>query len=256
MSKISLKDLVKYIDGYLNLEQFQDISQNGLQVETTQEIEKIALAVDARLATIEGAAKAGAQLLLCHHGLFWGRSEVLVGYHYKRIRALIQNDIALYAAHLPLDAHPEVGNNIVIARKLGLEEITPWAEYKNQIIGFKGIFPQPLPIEQLVGKVQQLVKPYKSEVHLFGGDGGDVQKVGVVSGGAAMELLQAVESELDVLITGEPDHIFAGLAQELQTYLLTGGHYATETFGVRALGEHLREQFGLEIVFIDEPTFA
>ena len=253
---ISLEKLVQHLDEYLALDQFRDMAQNGLQVQGKTEVTKVALAVDARLATIEGAAKEGAQLLICHHGLFWGHSELLTGYHYNRIRELITNDLALYAAHLPLDAHAEVGNNAVIARKLELDNITPWAEYKNQIIGFRGDLKSPLTIDELANKLQNLLSPHKGKVQYFGGHQKKITKVGIVSGDAAMELPNAVRDNLDVLITGEPDHIYASLADELQTYLLCGGHYATETFGVLALGEYLKKTFQLETVFIPAPTFA
>ncbi|MBK04527.1 MAG: Nif3-like dinuclear metal center hexameric protein [Deltaproteobacteria bacterium] len=252
----TLQELCSYLDDYLQLGMYRDISQNGLQVQGAEQVDHIALAVDARQETFRQAAEQGAQMLIVHHGIFWGRVELVTGHVYERMRLLIENKLALYAAHLPLDAHMEVGNNVQLAKALGLQELEPWAEYKKQVIGIRGVLPQETPINTLKERLQQELSSVDGTVQHFGKGKENVRTVGIVTGDAANELMSAAKDGVDVLITGEPSHVFVPFADELQTHLLCGGHYATETYGVKALGAHLEDTFGVKTTFLHVPTFA
>jgi len=190
-------ELVAYLDEYLRVKTIQDDSQNGLQVDGPEEILKVAFAVDACQAAFDQAIAAGAQLLIVHHGLFWEKPIRLIGHLFKRVRTLITGGCALYAAHLPLDIHPEVGNNAELARLLGLQCAAPFGEYHGSDIGIGGF---------------------------------------------------------DTFITGETSHSHFHLTTEYGLNVVFGGHYATETPGVKALARHLSAKFGLETVFLDIPT--
>ncbi len=243
-------DIVEYLDRYLDIRAFQDASENGLQVENGGAIEKVGVAVDACLQSILMAAQAGCSLLLVHHGLFWGASLPVRSIHYRRLRALIRADMALYAAHLPLDAHPEVGNNILIAERLGLNEKKPFARYGNGCLGVQGVLPSPLPWEDAQEECRREVGP---ETHLlrFGPD--RISSVGIITGSATDPALfeEASTGGIDLLITGEPKQSAYYLAQEFGLNIFYGGHYRTETFGVRALGDHLAERCDIPVEFID-----
>ncbi len=251
---IKLHALCEYLDGFLQIKAFRDVSQNGLQVEGSEEIRHIAVAVDARQQTFQQAADCGAQMLICHHGLFWGRSEVLCGAHYQRIKTLIQHDIALYAAHLPLDAHKEVGNNAVLAETLQLQDLQPWGDYKGQSIGIRGRLPRAMKVERFVERFAQTLRPFDGFAKLFGHGKPSIRDIAIVTGDAAMDIQQAANDGLDLMITGETNHVAAVMAHELSTYLLCGGHYATEVWGVRALAEHLHARFDLHTTFLHLPT--
>lgn len=252
---MKLKQICDYLDQYLQLDLYaRDPSQNGLQVEGLQEIHTIAVAVDARQQTFIEAAKIKAQLIIVHHGLFWGQSLLLNGSHYRRIKTLLSSDIALYAAHLPLDAHPEVGNNAVLAQALGLRKCQPWSKYQGYTIGIRGQLPRALALESFLQKVRELITPVGGTLQLFGSGPNKIRNIGIISGGAATDIISADRAGLDLLLTGETSHIAATVADELQTHLLCAGHYATETFGVKALAQHLREQFDINTTFIHLPT--
>ncbi len=252
---VKREKLCRYMNEYLVFEDFpRDISQNGLQVEGPEKITRIAVAVDARTETIQAAADAGAQLLIVHHGIFWGRSELLRGPHYRRIKTLIERQLGLYAAHLPLDAHPEVGNNAVLANALHLKKIRPWAKYKGQTIGVRGTLPKALPIADFLKQVSSVLEPEGGHVQHFGRGKDKVRNIGIITGDAANEVPRAAEDGLDLLLTGEPSHVFVISADEHEIHLVCGGHYATETFGVKALAAHLSETFDLETHFIHLPT--
>lgn len=254
---VKLDELCRYLDEYLQFEFFpRDISQNGLQVEGPEEINTIAVAVDARTETLQQAANLGADLLFVHHGIFWGRSELIRGPHYRRIKICIDNNLGIYGAHLPLDAHLEVGNNAVLAQALGLESVKPWGKYKGQTLGVEGVFPEPLPIEEFLTKAKAVLEPVGGTVQNFGTGPQKVQRIGVITGDAANEIPTAAADGLDLLITGEPSHVFVISADELGVHLVCGGHYATETFGVKAVATHLEEKFGLKTHFIHLPTGA
>jgi len=246
----ALTDLVDYLDRYLDIRAFEDASENGLQVEGPEQVRKVGLAVDACLQAILMAAGKGCDLLLVHHGLFWGVSLPVRGIHFKRLRALLKSDMALYAAHLPLDGHPEVGNNIQIAARLRLNESEPFARYGDRSLGVQGTLPSPLSCEEALQACRNTLG-HETQVLRFGPD--RVSRVGVVSGSATdLGLFQeAADSGIDLLVTGEPKQAAYYLAQELGLNIFYGGHYHTETFGVRALGDHLGDRFGLPVEFLD-----
>ena len=235
--------LVRYLDNYLRLGDFpQDPSLNGLQVEGKPEVTKVGAAVDAGEAIFRKALEEGVDFLLVHHGLFWGRPFPIVGHHKRRLALLFQGGINLYAAHLPLDAHPGVGNNAVLARALGLEDLEPWD------VGVKGRFPLPVPLVQVADRLGQLTG-MQPLVHQGGPD--QVETVIIVSG-SGTGLLAKVDA--DLFVTGEPKHAVFHETFERGLNVIYAGHYDTETFGVKALAQHLKERFGLPWVFLDHPT--
>ncbi|ASJ08257.1 Nif3-like dinuclear metal center hexameric protein [Thermococcus siculi] len=244
-------EIVSFLNEYLSISSYPDKSSNGLQVEGKEEVERIAFAVDTTLRTIERAAKAGADMMVVHHGMIWGGLGYVTGIHYKRLKALLSSGINLYAAHLPLDAHPEVGNNVELLRLLGLEPKGPFGEYRGLAVGFWGEFEEPQPIEKIAQivaeKLDTTVKTYE-----FGER--EIKTVGAVSGAGAFALEEAWRKGIDLLITGEFTHADYLTAVDLPQSVLVAGHYKTETLGVKALMPLLREKFGVETFFIDEPT--
>jgi dinuclear metal center YbgI/SA1388 family protein len=209
--------------------------------------------VSAGLALFERAADMGAQLVLCHHGLFWGGSgEALSEGMARRLRVLLENEINLAAYHLPLDAHPTLGNNALLADALGLQAREPFAAVKGRAIGVRGeLGDQGIPADELVGRVRAACG--REPLHFAGGPA-TVRTLGIVSGGAARQVADAVALGLDAYLTGEPTESVMTEALEGGIHFLAAGHYATETFGVRALGEHLAQRFGLEHAFVDLPN--
>jgi dinuclear metal center YbgI/SA1388 family protein len=248
---VRLESLVSYLDEYLRIRDVADEPEalNGLQVESVGDVEQLAVAVDACLASIAQAAERGADLLIVHHGLFWGGLEPLVGRHYRRVAALMRHGIALYAAHAPLDRHPEIGNNIVLARQLGMEVRGWFGEYRGAPIGVWGELD--LPREVLGARLGELLG---SLPRLLPGGPERVRRVGVISGGGGPMIRQAFETGLDTFITGEGPHWTFFEAEELGLNAFFAGHYATETVGVKALAAHLAERFQVPWSFIDHPT--
>jgi dinuclear metal center YbgI/SA1388 family protein len=244
-------ELVRYLDEYLRVGEIPDESKNGLQVEGRAEVRRIATAVDACLAAFLKAREAQADMLIVHHGLFWGNYHPLTGAHLRRIRALLDHEISLYAAHLPLDAHPQVGNNAVLARLLDLQEVAPFGEYHGVNIGLQGQLAQPMSAQDLAGLVQARLD---APVVLQAYGPPLVRRMGLISGGGGDMVRQAAKEGLDLYLTGERNHSFYHEAEELGLHALFAGHYVTETTGVKALGQHLAERFGLETTFLDLPT--
>lgn len=251
MRDVSLHRLVECCNRTLRLHEFRDWdgAVNGLQVQNTGRISRIAAAVDARMATIRLAADAGAQLLIVHHGLFWSPSHPWTGPRYELIRFLVEWDLAVYSAHLPLDAHPTLGNSALLARALGLKRLQPFFETKGQPIGFRAT--SRIDRGQLV---KRLAKATGATPILLPGGPEICQRIGVVTGGAGAEIREAAQTGIDTFITGEGPHWTAALADELGINVLYGGHYATETFGVKALAAHLSKQFRIPWEFLDCPT--
>jgi len=243
--------LVAWLDALLETARFRDSSVNGLQVEGADEVQRVAVATDACIETIEGALAAGAELLIVHHGLLWGACEPLRGAFGRRVRAAVRGGLNVYASHLPLDAHPEVGNNAELARLLGLQGLRPWGRYREQEIGLCGSLPEPLSRQALVERLTTVVA---GPVRLLPFGPEPLERVAVVSGGAADLLPQAVAEGLHALVTGEPAHSAFHVAREGAVSVLFGGHYATETLGVRALARRIEREHGLPWVFLDHPT--
>lgn len=246
-----LDDLVRYLDSYLRTGEVGDDPNalNGLQVENGGEVQNVAVAVDACQAVIDQAAQRGADLLIVHHGLYWGGLEPLVGRNYRRISALLRHGTALYSAHIPLDRHPEVGNNTVLARKLGMEVRGWFGEYRGAPIGTWGELD--LAREVLAERLGEILG---GAVRLIAGGPERVRRVGIITGSAGSMIAQAKSADLDSFITGEGQHWTYFDAEELGVNTFYAGHYATETLGVKALAEHIAERFQLPWSFIDHPT--
>jgi len=243
-------ELVAYLDDLLHVREIEDRSQNGLQVEGAPKVEAVAFTVDASQAAFEGAREAGAQMLVVHHGLFWDEVQLVRGPFRRRLKTLLDADLNLYAVHLPLDMHPELGNNVGLADLLDLEEREPFGEYRGKYVGLGGRLPQPTSRERLVSLVTERlgaprVLPFGPEM---------VQRVAICSGRAPHLTVQAAEGGYDTYFSGEPAHEFFHEAQERGINVIYGGHYLTETLGPKALMAHVAQRFGLRTVWLDLPT--
>ncbi len=247
----SLSEIVRYSDEYLRLAEVEDYPNalNGLQIENSGTVTRIGAAVDASTATLQAAAEQKINFLLVHHGMFWAGLQPISGALRRQLKFAIENDIALYAAHLPLDLHPEVGNNVELARSLGFETSESFLEIKGQPIGRKAVVS--LRREDLIAKLKESVG---EGVQCIGGGPTETKVIGIVTGGAGGEIHAVAREGVDTFITGEAPHWAAVAAEELGVNLLIGGHYATETFGVKAFAAHLSEKFKIPWEFIDHPT--
>jgi len=248
---MELTELVSYLDGYLRVAVVPDAPHavNGLQVANRGTVSRVAVAVDLCEATVRLAAEQGADLLLVHHGLFWGGLQPLTGRAYRRVASLIANDIALYSAHLPLDLHPDVGNNAVLARQLGVSLRGEFGEEYGVRIGRWG----EIDVSR-DGLERQLAALMGSAPRLMAFGPERVQRVGIVTGAAGSMIAQAADAGLDTFVTGEGSHHTFFDAEELKVNVFYAGHYATETVGVKALAEHLHARFHLPCTFLDHPT--
>ncbi len=226
---------------------------NGLQVPGPAEVGLIATAVSANAETFEQAAAAGAELLLVHHGLFWGSGVRLIDETLKRrLQLLFEAGIALAAYHLPLDAHAELGNNALLARALGAERLAPFGRHHGQTIGFLARMPgSGLPVAELIERVRTATD---REPLVLGGGPQVVASLAVLSGAGSDYVTEAAEAGAQALLTGEPSERVTAAARELGVHVIAAGHYATETLGIRRLGKHLAERFSLEHIFIDVPN--
>ena len=245
-------DIIAHLDELLDPAAFEDYGPNGLQVPGAAEVSMVATGVTAQLELFERAAREGAQLVLCHHGLFWNFHPRTIGLEMKRrLGVLFDADMSLAGYHLPLDAHPEVGNNALVCRALGLEPSERFGHHRGQAIGFVGRSPDGVPFAELRERCRTALG---QEPFVWDTGPDTVHALGVVTGSAADSLGEAIERGLDGLLTGEPaEHVMAG-AREAGVHFIAGGHYATETFGVRRLGDTLAERFGVEHRFIDVPN--
>jgi dinuclear metal center YbgI/SA1388 family protein len=243
--------LVRWLDGYLKIHDFKDSSLNGLQVEGRAEVRRIGVSVDAAQAIFDKAALAQVDFLITHHGLFWGQQFPIVGHQKKRLEKLFSAEINLYTAHLPLDAHPEVGNNAVLACELGLQSLEPFPHPKYGNIGWVGHFAEPQPLALVEERIGELtgMQPLVVRAGLEA-----VRRVGIVSGGGAGDVGLAKALGCDLYITGEPSHAHYHEPFELGINVIYAGHYDSETFGVKALAARLEQEFGLPWVFLEHPT--
>jgi dinuclear metal center YbgI/SA1388 family protein len=243
-------DLVKYIDGFLRTSEIPDKAVNGLQVEGTGDIKTIAAAVDASVESFERASELGAQMLIVHHGILFGDAEPITGRNYRRLKILIDHGLSLYASHLPLDMHPEIGNNAEIARILSVHERVPFGDYHGTVIGCGGTLAKPSDPRTLAS----ILSAATGSVCTTHVNNPVASRIAIVSGGGTFALDEAACSGYDTLVTGETKHLSYHAAKEYGVSVIFGGHYGTETLGVRALAAHLSEKFGLAPHFIDLPT--
>jgi dinuclear metal center YbgI/SA1388 family protein len=249
---VDLSELVSWLDDYLRVREVPDFpgALNGLQVESSgRPVRRVAAAVDAAEATIARALAGGADLVLVHHGLFWDGNQPVTGRRYRRLKPLLEADVALYAAHLPLDVHPEVGNNAVLARALGIEVRGSFGEHQGLPLGVWGELD--IRREALCARLDELLG---GRVRLLAGGPERVRRVGVITGGAGDEIAAAIAAGLDAFVTGEGKHHHFFDATEGGINVLFGGHYATETWGVQALARKLEETHGIEWFFVDHPS--
>jgi dinuclear metal center YbgI/SA1388 family protein len=254
ISGIHTREMDSFFRGLLDLEGFagSDPSLNGIQVDNDgSSFARIAFAVDASLESFEGAAKAGGGLLFVHHGLFWGSPLRIEGNLRRRVKFLLDHNICLYAVHLPLDQHPELGNNAGLAELLGLKDLKPFGLYRGRKIGYKGTLAEPLTAHEAARKISFMnrpalgVYPFGKELNLT---------AAVLSGGGADEAGEAVEDGLDLYVTGEASHSVYHTILEGRLNMIAGGHYSTEVWGVRRVMERCAAELHIDTVFIDIPT--
>jgi len=252
MKTLRLTTLVSFLDRELGLREFPgDESANGLQVEGSDNVSRIGVAVDACDSVFRSAADKDIDFLLVHHGLIWGGGiRSVSGLMKKRIQLLLRSNMSLYACHLPLDWHPHYGNNARLLDMLGIRKTGEFGEYHGKRIGQMGKLDRETPLKAFAARTGKLLS---TEVRVFD-FGRKVRKVGVVSGGGWSALHDAEHLDIDTFLTGEPSHSAYALAEELKVNLVFAGHYATETPGVKAVGTMLMKKFGVEAVFIDRPT--
>ncbi|MBQ9495517.1 MAG: Nif3-like dinuclear metal center hexameric protein [Treponema sp.] len=253
---MTLIELDNYFNSFLRKENFAaDPSRNGIQIQnsapTEKPIEKVAFAVDACEATALAAAACGAQALFVHHGLFWGGCTVLTDSHYKRVAAFIKNDIALIAYHIPLDAHEKVGNNYGLASRIGLKRCVPFGEWHGMTLGVKGELRSLLSIDELA---RCALRSEKTPCAILPFGKKDIRTVGIISGGASEDVVQAAAENLDAYITGAFEHEYYHIAKEAGINVIAGGHYETETVGVNLVRAKLEKEKRIQTTFIDIPT--
>ncbi len=247
----ALNEIVNYCDSYLRIGEIQDYENalNGLQVENSGKVKKIAAAVDVSSRTLQECTKCGADLLIVHHGMFWPGLRPVTRALRRQLKFAFENDLAIYSAHLPLDLHPEIGNNVLLMRALGLEESEPFFEEKGSLLGRRASVD--VGLSELVARLEKTVA---GPVKTIASGPKNVRSVGVITGAAGSEIERIATEGIDTFITGEGPHWAAIAAEELGVNLLLGGHYATETFGVKALAVHLAKTFQLDSEFIALPT--
>ena len=247
----SLAPIVAHLDRFLRTAEVTDYpgAWNGLQIENSGAVTKIGAAVDACEWTIGRAVEQGITLLLVHHGLFWGGVQPLTGAVRRKVKAALDGDLAIYSSHLPLDLHPVVGNNVLLAKALGFKKCAPFFFSKGQSIGV-----QTKAVLSLADLARRLERVLGSAPHIAPGGPSKTARIGIVTGGAGGEVAQAAAEGVDTFITGEGPHHSYTLAEELGVNLFYAGHYATETFGVQALAAHAAKKFRVPWEFIDHPT--
>jgi dinuclear metal center YbgI/SA1388 family protein len=240
-------DIVEFARELLDLDSYHDYGPMGIQVMGAEEVTKISAAVSSTLEAFQRTKEAGAELLLVHHGLFWEGDPRTIDFHMRaRLQTLFEGDITLAAYHLALDAHPEIGNNAIVARELGIQNPERFLEW-----GYGGRLAQPASLDQLSARLAAVTG---RDPQVFPGGPEPVERVAVITGGAAKLIKEAAAEGYDAYITGEPAEPTLHLARELGINFLAGGHYATETFGVKALAERLADRFSLGWKFLDVPV--
>jgi dinuclear metal center YbgI/SA1388 family protein len=247
------RDILADLDALLDPARFEDYGPNGLQVPGAAQVETVATGVSANLELFERAAAEKAQLLIVHHGLFWGTGPGPIDPALKRrLKIIFDADIGLAAYHLPLDAHPELGNNALIGKALGATSLEPFALHHGEPIGFIATLPgDGTPAQALFTRVRELTA---RDPLIFDAGPPNIRRLAIVSGGGADYITDAIAAGADALLTGEPVERVMSTAREAGIHFIAAGHYATETFGVKALGEHVAQRFGVRHVFLDVPN--
>jgi dinuclear metal center YbgI/SA1388 family protein len=244
-----LRTIVKFLDRHLKIADYDDTSNNGLQVENSGTVRRVCCGVDASMAFFRKAAKRHADLLVVHHGISWSDSlKRITRANYRWVSFLVGRDIALYACHIPLDAHPRLGNNAKLCSALGLRSRRRYGDYHGKDISFYGDLPRAMGLEPFRKRVAKVVGN-RVECLAFGK--GRVKRVAVLSGGGAGWIEQAAAVRADVFLTGEGSLAACNLAQDIGMNVLLAGHYATESFGVKAVTALLKRRFGVEAEFVD-----
>jgi dinuclear metal center YbgI/SA1388 family protein len=267
---IQLNDLVNYLNNLLEIDLVaKDYSNNGLQIQGSSDVRKIIFGVDASIDMIKAAEKSGADFIFVHHGISWGSNlKYISGNNYSRINPLIKNDISLYGAHLPLDAHPVIGHNALLADLIGLNNKEMFCRYGNTEVGVKGNLDKPIPVSELNeyvnSKLDLLISNNSIDIcsdtidehnYIMDNSNGYIQKIGVISGGAGSDgVLNAIEADLDCLITGEFGHSSYYTAKEHGLSIIAPGHYKTEVPGVIEVMNKVKSEFDVEVEFINIPT--
>lgn len=240
---------------FLEIDQLRQIddSLNGIQVScsSAKQIKKLAVAVDACAESIRRAHEAGADVLFVHHGMFWGKPEPVSGSLRERLKMLLEFDMGLYACHLPLDRHPEVGNNAQLANLLGITERRPFGTYHGITIGWAGKLPHPMSLDEIILKI---LPDRSSPRSVIAAGPSEISTVAIVSGGAPFESFEALAAGTDLYITGEPSHSVYHAMLEGGMNFVAAGHYATETWGVKAVAEKAHAELAIDTIFIDLPT--
>jgi dinuclear metal center YbgI/SA1388 family protein len=249
----ALDEILEYCDDLLDSDSFDDYGPNGLQVPGRVEVSRVATGVSANLETLERAIETGAELVLTHHGLLWGDELAALSVPLAaRLRALLCSHVSLAAYHLPLDAHPEIGNNALLRDALGLDaDERPFGQARGSAVGLVGRAGEPIDIGELR---RRLAEATGQEPLVFDAGPDRISSVGIVTGSGGFALHEAGPLGLDALVTGEPSEPVMGEAREYGVHFLAGGHYATETFGIRRLGELVAERFSVEHSFVDVPN--
>ncbi|MFI3244441.1 MAG: Nif3-like dinuclear metal center hexameric protein [Akkermansia sp.] len=252
MPTVPLSEIVTLLDSELRVKEIKDasVAMNGLQVENDGQVSKVAIAVDGSQKTIDDAIAAGADLLLLHHGIYWSGLRPMTGWWKKKIVSCLDSNLAIYSAHLPLDLHPSLGNNAQLCDALGLRDCQPEVDYHGTMIGQSGFFDGT--IGELKAKFAEVSgAPVTGFIHDASAPAG---RIAICSGGAGDEIYQIQAKGYSCYLTGEENHWVRNAAEDMDFSILFAGHYATETFGVKALGRLLEERFGLPCIFIDNPT--
>ncbi len=250
---VARDELAAYLDDLLEIESWASVdkSLNGIQVEGHERVEKVALAVDACRETFERCAEMKREMLIVHHGLFWGHPLAITGSHNRRVKALLEAGISLYAAHLPLDFHPQLGHNARIAHLLGLSDKGPLVHESGMPIG---TLAQSEKAEGLESFVRRLDEVLDTACHVLTFGSAEVSRVGIVAGDGNKLLDEALSQKIDTFVTGEQNHTVYHFAREFGINVIFAGHYSTEVPGLTALGEHLAGKFGLDCELIPAPT--
>ncbi len=243
-------DLVQYLDDLLGIDLISDFGPQGLQIEGRTDVNKVAVGVDTAHATIDGALAARADMLIVHHGIFWGPPQRIAGAFGRKVRRFLETDLNLYAAHLALDLHPTIGNNAELCRLLDLQAVDTYFSFKGKDVG---IIAEPMVPVSFADLTAKFTAALQAPLKIDASGPRQVQRLAICSGDAVRSLEEALARGCDTLVTGELDYTMVHAPSELGMNVLYGGHYATETLGVQALARHLEEQFDLPWVFVDVP---